>query len=140
MLKGISRVLEFSLLLEVRSTLRSNQISRGFIQLRFENLQGWRLHNFPGQPHLLWGCSPLIFFPIPSLSLWFQFRFSLLSHSPTRHPCEIWHLLIDSAAGRSTQRHLFPNSTNTVSSFSLHGTYASTPAIFVAFWWGLIWS
>lgn len=66
MLRRISRVLEFSLLLKVGSTLRSVQISQGFIQLWFENLQGWKLHSFPGQPYLLWDCPQLFFtfFPI----------------------------------------------------------------------------
>lgn len=64
------------LLLKAGSHMRSDQGDQGSIQASLENLQGWRLHNFSGQPVPLSDCpsgekpSSLYLVGIFHVSLW----------------------------------------------------------------------
>lgn len=63
--------------------MKSDKDTHGFIPLSLENVQGWRLHNFSGQPDPILDSSHReTFINLSSLNL------PVVSHLPTTHYCE----------------------------------------------------
>lgn len=112
------------------STLRSDRVAQCFVQS--ENLQVWRLHNFPRQcdhlDHLpFWLSMQWIFFfliPIQRLSC---FSLCLLSDMlPPSTPLKgLTVFLFTQLLADPTKLIFSPGWTNTISSVSLHRTCAS---------------
>lgn len=69
--------------------MRAGHIAKGFIQLGFKNLAGWRWHNLSGQPLLVLDCpyDEDYFTFIQSESLLFQLTV-FVSHPPIMCHCE----------------------------------------------------